>query len=334
MKEDIIENEVVDNSPVETAASAEENAHQVGSLLKEMREQKKLKIQDVSKKLCIRKVYLQAIEDSNYEEIPPYPYGIGFIRSYADFLGLNSANIIQLYKDETETDAKKNNNYYVPEPQLEASVPSKKYLLISLLALFAVYVGWYALNNNEEVAESDIAIGAPVTESAAPVNDLPLVVEDYAIGSGTPAESAAVEEKAAEEGLAVIDTANLPEADNNQIKMTDKAFVEPAPVAQAPAVAEPAAPKTEEVSAAKPDSRVLIKAKKETWVEVKDGEKLYISKVLQPGDTYSVPAGSGMILSVGKIDGVDVLVDGKLTSVVQPNKKTNIALDPFLNANH
>ena len=48
-----------------------------------------------------------------------------------------------------------------------------------------------------------------------------------------------------------------------------------------------------------------------------------------------VRGGEGMILSVGRVEGADVYIDGKLTEVVKPNKKTGIALDPFLaSANH
>ena len=83
----------------------------------------------------------------------------------------------------------------------------------------------------------------------------------------------------------------------------------------------------------KPGSRVTVKIKGgDNWVEVRDGSKLYISKVLHDGDVYEVPAGEGMILSVGR---AEVYIDGKLTEVVKPTKKTGIALDPFLaSANH
>ena len=65
--------------------------------------------------------------------------------------------------------------------------------------------------------------------------------------------------------------------------------------------------------------------------EVKDNEKLYLSKVLQPGDTYKVPEGDGKILSVGKYDGVNVYINGVLSNVIRPQKKMNIYLDKFLN---
>ena len=64
---------------------SEEKEGKVGLLLKEVRQKKGKTIAEISQELCIRKIYLTAIEDSDYDKIPEYPYGIGFIRSYADY---------------------------------------------------------------------------------------------------------------------------------------------------------------------------------------------------------------------------------------------------------
>jgi len=299
----------------ETTVTAENAVSKVGNLLKEMRLRKGLKITDIAKKLCIRRCYLEAIEESNYKEIPDFPYGVGFIRSYADFLGLNSSNIIELYKE--ETNSKQDKDIYVLEPQTEATVPSKKYLFISLIAIAAVYAGWHAYSqkasdtlNNEEtvVSADDIQI-----ESAA--GDLPLVVEDY---SSADAENAS-------QPLQENAVANISETDGStqQITMTDASFSEPAPEESTTPKAEPETPAT-------PQEGVVIKVKAETWIEVKDENKLYLSKVLIPGDTYTVPEGKGMILSSGKADGVDVYINGVLTPVFSSRKKMNVPLDKFL----
>ena len=73
-------------------------------------------------------------------------------------------------------------------------------------------------------------------------------------------------------------------------------------------------------------------SKEDTWIEVRDNKKVYFNKVMRPGESYRVPEGKGMILSAGKYNGVEVYVNGRLTPVIQPNKKMNIALDPFVEA--
>ncbi len=314
----------------------------VGGMLKEARMKKGLKVADIAKELCIRASYLEAIESSNYDEIPEHPYGVGFIRTYAEFLGLNSARIVQLFKEETDASSR-SEDVYVLEPQAEATVPSKKYILISFGAILLLYVAWFAYKENLEnemapVADDQKSIVVETGDS----NDFPLQVEDFAtIDETAPA--------ATDEVVVIDTTAAAPvEVPSGQITVNEGNFVEP--VAEAPAVqpvtektpsAEPAAPVVDEPVAeetpkvnVKPGSRVLVKVNKETWVEVKDQNKLWISKVLQPGAAYSVPAGSGKILSVGHADGVEVLIDGKVTPVVTAAKKTGIALDKFLEANH
>lgn len=302
--------EVAAEDIIEQSTSKVENKiTKVGSLLKEMRLQKGLRIPDVAKKLCIRRIYLEAIEESNYAEIPPFPYGVGFVRSYAAYLGLNSGNIVELYKDEITP--KSDKDIFVLEPQSEASVPNKKYLLISLLALALVYGGWSAYNNIETEEQEPAEI-----EQMSEVNateELPIVVEDFS-AEAIMENSESVETVVAEP----------------QIVMTEASFTETSAEEVKSEVAETSEADANEVR----KSGVVINAKEETWIEVKDADKLYISKVLAPGATYNVPEGKGMILSVGKVNGVDVVINGVVTPVVKANKKTNIALDPYINGNH
>lgn len=317
-KSNVTEPEIVEQLTAEAAAAeapkVDNKITKVGSLLKEMRLQKGLRLPDIAKKLCIRRIYLEAIEESNYAEVPAFPYGIGFVRSYAAFLGLNGSNIVELYKDEVMP--KSDKEIFMLEPQSEASVPNKKYLLISLLAIAAVYAGWSAYNNGAFEEEEKTAEIEQIGE-AAPAEELPIVVEDFSV------------EPVMEGSEAEDDTAA---AVSEQITVTDASFVEepavPAVSQAAAPAAETAAPAVAEAPAA--GSGIVINIKEETWIEVRDAEKLYISKVLQPGMSYTVPQGPGMILSVGRVNGVEVLIDGVVAPVVKPNKKMNIALDPFV----
>lgn len=327
------------------------NEDKVGSLMHEARLKKGLKISDVSKELCIRASYLEAIEAGNYDEIPEPPYGIGFIRSYADYLGLNATRMVQLFKEETDA-ASKNNDYYVMEPQTEANAPNKKSLIISLVAIIAVYVVWFIYNQNQNKPEEESKQEEVVTEVTEPSENYPLQVEDF-----VSVEESGVELPVAEEDIPVFDVSPFEEGESGNVTVSEESFIpeenktelklaeedkktETKIVTEEPrketVKEEPKEEKVQIVNTKKPGSRVTVKIKGgENWVEVKDANKLYISKVLKDGDVYEVPAGEGMILSVGRYEWAEVYVDGKLTEVVKPNKKTGIALDPFLDsANH
>lgn len=336
-KQNDLENEAsvdVEVSSEETKVEKKEKAPKItkiGAMLKEMRQQKGLKLIDVSKKLCIRKCYLEAIEDSNYSEIPAFPYGNGFIRSYANFLGLNGENIVELYKEETTASKQKNMN--VLEPQPEATMPNIRHIIISLLAIVLIYIGWlfynqqseevlvttnndkYTEENNNDYADvivvenfDNATVDTNSTEDVKPIDDASenqiVVSEEIYQGDVTATES---ESKTATEAEIVTESAT----ENSTEASVDDAV--------------------ENVRQEIPDTGVYIEVLKATWVEIKDNDKLYLSKVLQPGDLYKVPEGKGKVLSVGKYDGINVYINGVLTNVVRPQKKMNIYLDKFIN---
>lgn len=309
-------NEVVANEKKEKAPKITK----IGAMLKEMRQQKGLKLIDISKKLCIRKCYLEAIEESNYADIPAAPYGNGFIRSYATFLGLNGENIIELYKEETASSKMKGMNLLEPQP--EATMPNIQHILISLLAIVLVYIGWIFFNQS--------AKEEPVEETAQ-------VVEDT--DTGNYDDVVVVENFNASQNDEKIDDTNSNNAPvDNQIVVSDEVYQEVKGQASEESNSDEKVDaeleKKENVEPAKPEipsTGVYIEVLKTTWVEVKDKDRLFLSKVLQPGELYKVPEGEGKILSVGKYDGVNVYINGVLTNVVRPQKKMNIYLDKHIN---
>lgn len=70
----------------------------VGEILRSEREKKGLTIKDIEKATSIRALYLSAIEEDNYSIVPGEVYLKGFIRNYANYLGLDSQKIIDVYR--------------------------------------------------------------------------------------------------------------------------------------------------------------------------------------------------------------------------------------------
>ena len=284
----------------------------VGALLKEMRLQKGLKIAEISKILCIRKHYIEAIEDSDYKEIPAFPYGIGFIRSYASFLGLNGENIVDLYKEETQDNSNKDTKEL--ETQKDAVMPELRYLLLSILAIVLIYIVWVLFNSKEETAVENFA-----EQNNVVMNGDAVVIEDLNINSDVAD---------ADVGIAISNDGKA----ETQIVVSEGVYNEGKDIITEEV--EKISNTNDEKKAENiiPQKGIYVEVLKDTWVEVKDENKLYLSKVLKTGDKYMVPEGKGKIFSVGKYDGVNVYIDGVLTNIVKPNKKTNISLDKFLNS--
>ena len=353
--------EAIDSKKIEkeenAASKVEEdktldNDGRVGTMLRETRLKKGEEVEEIAEKLKIRAFYLRANEDSKYDEIPEAPYGPGFVRSYADYLGLNAIRMAQLYKEETEAHENKE-NYYVLEPQAEGTAPGGKYIVISLLALILVYAGWSYYTSLQE--NLTVESSSPVVENATV--DYPLQVESF---EQTTEEVSSP----ADEALPLINVDSSAEQGTPQVVMTESSFVEePAKTEEVKSeTTEPTkqeAPKEEvkkeepkveptktetsekkevekkeEVTPSEPeidtDVPVVVKIKKETWFEAKDDETLYISKVVDNGFVYNVPEKEGMIISVGRVDAADVYVNGKLTTVFTAKKKTGIKVDDVL----
>lgn len=70
----------------------------LGHELRRAREAKGLTIKDVQAETKIRSKYLEAIEDGDLSVIPGEVYAKGFVRSYANFLGLDGGAILDKYK--------------------------------------------------------------------------------------------------------------------------------------------------------------------------------------------------------------------------------------------
>ena len=69
---------------------------EIGNSLREARLRQGLDFTRIEEETKIRGKYLRALEDEQFAMLPAQPYVKGFLRTYAEFLGLDG----QLYVDE------------------------------------------------------------------------------------------------------------------------------------------------------------------------------------------------------------------------------------------
>ena len=72
----------------------------VGELMRLTRERLGQELQTVANQLRIRLGYLEAIEEGRFRDLPGSTYAVGFVRSYADYLGLDSGDIVRRFREE------------------------------------------------------------------------------------------------------------------------------------------------------------------------------------------------------------------------------------------
>jgi hypothetical protein len=89
---------------------------EIGSSLREARNRQHLDLTEVEQATKIRGRYLQALEEEAFDVLPAQTYVKGFLRTYADYLGLDG----QLYVDEY------NSRYAVGDDELREPVVARR----------------------------------------------------------------------------------------------------------------------------------------------------------------------------------------------------------------
>ena len=129
------------------------SVNSIGQVLRDTRLSQSKNIQEISQILRIRQIYLDAIENNDFAQLPGKIYIIGFIKTYAEYLQLDSEEIIRAYKsgDLVETT---NTDLVFPTIVPEDGMPNKLTLLLGFMIAIAGYGGWYYINNNVSSIEN------------------------------------------------------------------------------------------------------------------------------------------------------------------------------------
>lgn len=124
---------------------ADDRRKGVGSLLRASRLRCGEELEDVAQVLRIRRRHIQAIEDGDFASLPGTTYAVGFIRAYADYLGLDSDEVVRRFKEgqATETSKQKKNELSFPSPMSESGVPRGAVVFLGIIIGLIVYGGWY-----------------------------------------------------------------------------------------------------------------------------------------------------------------------------------------------
>lgn len=120
----------------------------IGRILARTRAELGYDLATVAAELRIRQPYLEAIEAGRYNDLPGMPYAIGFVRSYAEYLGLDSDATVALFKTEVSDLAREKQELSFPAPKPEGRLPGGALILISLLLVALAYGGWYLWNQS------------------------------------------------------------------------------------------------------------------------------------------------------------------------------------------
>ena len=229
-------------------------------------------VADAANVLRIQEHYLEALEEGRFSDIPGTTYAIGFLRSYAGFLGLDPGEIIDDFKREQGL-AKSEQRLDFPSPS--ESSPKPKFWLVLLVLVLAglAYGGWQYQSTGGQLATDLVddvstrlteAVGLATTdapEEAAAASETSAVAPDAA-GAAEPAATV------------VADAATVAPSESAS---TASGEVNPAPAAarqEEPAPVEPAQTTVPAAADPAPATSVPEQAGAEDTTEVAAVEEL------------------------------------------------------------
>src|ERR671911_2140953 len=95
----------------------------VGSILRQTRKRQGMDIGTVEERTKIRAKYLRALEEEDWDVLPGPAYARGFIRAYAELLGLDSEVLVEEFRRGHE--GRSTTTYDVAEPVLRGRLPDE-----------------------------------------------------------------------------------------------------------------------------------------------------------------------------------------------------------------
>src|SRR4051795_9288849 len=94
----------------------------IGEVLKRTRSRQKVDIRTVEAETKVRIKYLRALENEEWDVLPGPAYAKGFLRTYADFLGLDGDALVDEYRRTVESSLGAEAPHSFAEPLLEYRV--------------------------------------------------------------------------------------------------------------------------------------------------------------------------------------------------------------------
>lgn len=256
----------------------------VGQIFIKARQSQDLHIGQIAQHLNISTPHLEAIEHDDKAALPPKVYAVGFVRAYADVLGLDSEKMVYLFKLQFYGLQKSAAQQVVQHSKAEDVGLVQKItdivrdhlaVIVILMLLIGVITGigwvlWWLFF--AESVDGDGRIPPVPTEMTA---------------------------------LSEVDLlANQPEF---ELDVVTPEVTEPMQLIVKPeegAASYGAEPLT---------SALAFKTTEKSWIEIVpvDGGKPLLSKTLKAGDVFYTPADKDILVTTGNAAGVDVYLDGQ-----------------------
>jgi cytoskeletal protein RodZ len=271
----------------------------LGDYLKNKREAQNITLEEASQVTRIRKTILEAVENNQFDLIPPKVFAQGFIKSYAIYLGLDGSEAVKRYfeaLDSLEPEQSPEEEVIQEKPSPPVLTPRR--IVIAVIVLVAVFNLWLWLRSPE--TENDTSPkNIPEKQSFSPVQS-PSVSQPAQ--SGEESESLPLSKE--KETPPVIEEKITAEEEEEIVITADEAITIPEKQSPEPTDLKPAVSPSEEMS-------LRIEAAEQAWMRIQLDQKEPFEALLKAGESYTVKAQTKFTLKIGNAGGVELFFNEK-----------------------
>ncbi|KKP69011.1 MAG: hypothetical protein UR66_C0002G0068 [Candidatus Moranbacteria bacterium GW2011_GWE1_35_17] len=152
----------------------------LGEKMRRARAEKRIGLPEIAKNTKIQLEYLEFLENGDYNKLPANVYVKGFLKSFADYLGINEEYLIKSFNKEKSIQqniAGNNAEKHTPNKiNLYKFSITPKIISIFFVSLFFVVLSVYLFKNlNNFVSNPELLIINPATDSV--INDTKVLVK-------------------------------------------------------------------------------------------------------------------------------------------------------------
>ena len=276
----------------------------IGKLCLDARVSKSLTQEQASALLKVRVKIIKDFENGDQIDLPGTAYKIGFVRSYARLLELDSDLLVKEFKESIEV-----NNFKEEYKFLSPEINSNKILpigaVLSLFIALLVYSGWYYTDRSNSI---DMVSNNLEGKENKKINELDnsnyVIIEDSLDPKNV---SSKIKNKDQEtKQLVLNEELDTPEFETKIIANNDKPNLNnqimPNIINKVQELNVEI--KTNEMSAKAnerdPYNEMVLKAIGNSWVEIEDLDgNVLMTRLMRPGETYVVPKINGLTFNTG-----------------------------------
>ncbi|TAK95502.1 helix-turn-helix domain-containing protein [Patescibacteria group bacterium] len=298
----------------------------LGEKLRKLRSERRISLAEVSRVTKIQVKYLEHLENGDFNKLPADVYIKGFLRSYANFLGVSEELLVRKY--ERERDIHKNMNKTGVSDEFMTPVKFSNFVITPKLLVITAGIIISVLGFAYLYREANTFISTPLLVVDSPVENF--VTRDQAVSvSGVSERDAEVTIN--NQAVVVDDTGrfgvmiDLQEGSNTIVvraknrfeKVTEKALsvqreVEP--------VAEEVAPPAETSAENKQAIKVEISVDPSpTWISVEVDGDLKYSGVLEVSDVKTFEGKSKIVIGSERGNNTFIKLNGAEKQLLSPN---------------